>query len=267
MPSRSGSTPIVWDDTIFLNVAVHPSQGELELWSVNRSPARCRGSGPSAAATTSSASRTCRRPRRSPTAAAVWVMTGTGILKAFDFAGTELWMRDIQKDYGRFGLQLGLRVVAAAARRRALRAGAARHADRRSVVPAADRQEDRPDGVAHRAARPQARQESPDAYTTPALAQVPARRPEIVITGGDVVTGHDPATGKELWRVRGLNPENRGDYRIVASPRGRRRAADRADAREPDARGASPGGRGDVTATARGVVLHARWSGRADAGQ
>ena len=30
----------------------------------------------------------------------VWVMTGTGILKAFDFAGNELWARDIQKDYG-----------------------------------------------------------------------------------------------------------------------------------------------------------------------
>ena len=34
-------------------------------------------------------------------------MTGTGILKAFDFKGTELWMRDIQKDYGRFGLNWG----------------------------------------------------------------------------------------------------------------------------------------------------------------
>ena len=34
-------------------------------------------------------------------------MTGTGILKAFDFAGKELWTRDIQKDYGRFGLQWG----------------------------------------------------------------------------------------------------------------------------------------------------------------
>ena len=34
-------------------------------------------------------------------------MTGTGILKAFDFAGKELWSRDIQKDYGRFGLNWG----------------------------------------------------------------------------------------------------------------------------------------------------------------
>ena len=37
----------------------------------------------------------------------VWVMTGTGILKGFDFTGKELWMRDIQKEYGRFGLNWG----------------------------------------------------------------------------------------------------------------------------------------------------------------
>ena len=41
---------------------------------------------------------------------------------------------------------------------------------------------------------------------------------EIVVTGADVVTGHDPATGKELWRVDGLNPEREGNYRIIASP-------------------------------------------------
>ena len=37
----------------------------------------------------------------------MWVLTGVGILKAFDFAGKELWARDIQKDYGAFGLNWG----------------------------------------------------------------------------------------------------------------------------------------------------------------
>jgi hypothetical protein len=37
----------------------------------------------------------------------VWVMTGTGVLKAFDFEGKELWSRNIQQEYGRFGLQWG----------------------------------------------------------------------------------------------------------------------------------------------------------------
>ncbi|PYS69645.1 MAG: hypothetical protein DMF69_16300 [Acidobacteria bacterium] len=59
--------------------------------------------------------------------------------------------------------------------------------------------------------------ESPDSYTTPGLLRY-GKNVEIVITGGDCVTGHDPATGKELWRANGLNPSNDPFYRIVASP-------------------------------------------------
>jgi outer membrane protein assembly factor BamB len=62
-----------------------------------------------------------------------------------------------------------------------------------------------------------ARAESPDAYTTPAVARKGGAA-EIIVTGGDVVTGHDPGTGAELWRANGLNPGREGNYRIVASP-------------------------------------------------
>jgi outer membrane protein assembly factor BamB len=62
-----------------------------------------------------------------------------------------------------------------------------------------------------------ARAESPDAYTTPALLTVDGRD-QIVISGGDYVTGHDVATGKEIWRAGGLNPEKARNYRIIASP-------------------------------------------------
>ena len=34
-------------------------------------------------------------------------MTGTGILKAFTLDGEVLWNRDIQQDYGKFGLNHG----------------------------------------------------------------------------------------------------------------------------------------------------------------
>jgi outer membrane protein assembly factor BamB len=40
----------------------------------------------------------------------------------------------------------------------------------------------------------------------------------LIITGGDVITGHDPATGREYWRADVLNPERDRNYRIVASP-------------------------------------------------
>jgi outer membrane protein assembly factor BamB len=98
----------------------------------------------------------------------------------------------------------------------------------------------------------QARFESPDAYTTPALLRY-ATSTEIVVTGGDVVTGHDPATGKELWRANGLNPSNDGSYRIVASPV----VYDGliiAPSRERPLLALKAGGRGDVTRS------HVLWS-------
>ena len=33
-------------------------------------------------------------------------MTGTGVIKAFDLAGKELWMRDLPNDYSTFGMQV-----------------------------------------------------------------------------------------------------------------------------------------------------------------
>jgi outer membrane protein assembly factor BamB len=42
MPSRSGATPIVWNDTIFLNVAAQPDAGDVELWCLNRSDGTIR---------------------------------------------------------------------------------------------------------------------------------------------------------------------------------------------------------------------------------
>jgi outer membrane protein assembly factor BamB len=59
--------------------------------------------------------------------------------------------------------------------------------------------------------------ESPDAYTTPLLVEQNGRQ-LVVISGADYVTAHDPETGKEVWRMGGLNPRSAGNYRIVASP-------------------------------------------------
>ena len=61
-----------------------------------------------------------------------------------------------------------------------------------------------------------ATREPPDSYWTPALVKV-GDRVEIVVADGDGVTGHDPATGKELWRWRGLNPGNNPANWVIAS--------------------------------------------------
>jgi outer membrane protein assembly factor BamB len=61
-----------------------------------------------------------------------------------------------------------------------------------------------------------ARHESPDNYATPQLAAVGGRQ-QLVISGGDYVTGHDLATGKELWRIGGFNPNDNPANRTIAS--------------------------------------------------
>ena len=251
MPSRSGATPIVWNDTIFLNVALHPSQGELELWSVDRNSGAVAWKRPVSGGNNIQRKQNMSSPSPVTDGGAVWVMTGTGILKAFDFKGTELWMRDIQKDYGRFGLNWGY-ASSPLLHEDALYVQVLHgmRTDDPSYLLRLDKKTGR---TVWRVERPtDAQQESPDSYTTPALLKY-GNATEIVITGGDAVTGHDPGTGKELWRVRGLNPDNRGDYRIVASPLVAGGLVI-APTRENPMLVVKPGGRGDVTAS------HVAWS-------
>src|SRR4029078_12437769 len=59
--------------------------------------------------------------------------------------------------------------------------------------------------------------ESPDSYRTPVLLRY-GNQTEIVVAGADCGTGTYPATGKELWRGNGLNPNRETDFRTIASP-------------------------------------------------
>ena len=146
----------------------------------------------------------------------VWVMTGTGLLKAFDLAGTEKWSRDIPTEYGRFGLQWGYASSPLLLEDSlVVQVLHGMHTDDPSYVMRIDKMTGK---NMWRVMRPtRAEFESPDAYTTPTLVKTAAGT-EIVVTGADVVTGHDMASGREIWRVDGLNPRNSFDYRIVASP-------------------------------------------------
>jgi outer membrane protein assembly factor BamB len=63
----------------------------------------------------------------------------------------------------------------------------------------------------------EAKEESKDAYGTPVVRE-DGGRPEILLLGGDCVTGHDPDTGKELWRWGEWNPSRIGQWRIIPTP-------------------------------------------------
>ena len=251
MPGRSGSTPIIWGDYIFLNVGTADESGDLELWALDRSNGRMRWKGAIAGGNHRERKQNMSSPSPSTDGRTVWVMTGVGVLKAFDFQGKELWARDIQKEYGRFGLNWGY------ASSPLLHEGQlyvqvlhGMKTDDPSYVMRIDGASGKTVWKSERATR--AIQESPDSYTTPALLRYGSST-EIVVSGGDIVTGHDPASGKELWRVDGLNPENNPYYRIIASPLVVRDMII-APTREKPMLAIKAGGRGDVTAT------HKLWS-------
>ena len=63
----------------------------------------------------------------------------------------------------------------------------------------------------------QAKMESLEAFTTP-MPFTHNGRSEILILGGDDVTGHHPETGEELWRWGTWNPTRITHWRLVPSP-------------------------------------------------
>ena len=213
MPSWTGATPVIWGERIFLNVA---EGNDLYLWCVDRTKGEAIWKKHLGNGNTKMRKQNMSSPSPVTDGKSVWVMTGTGVLKSFDFSGNELWARDVQKDYGRFGLNWGyasspllyddalfVQVL---------------HGMRTNDPSYLLRVDKKTGKTVWRVERPtKAIMESPDSYTTPALVRQ-GDSVEIVITGGDCVTGHDPATGKELWRANGLNPDNHPNYRIVASP-------------------------------------------------
>jgi outer membrane protein assembly factor BamB len=216
LPAYSGSTPIIWGDTVFLNVATAANSGTLELWAVDRVTKSVSWKRPLAPSNEMQRKQNMSTPSPVTDGRHVWVMTGVGILKAFDFQGKEIWARDIQKDYGRFGIQWGYASSP-------LLQGDALYVqvlhgmltDDPSYVLKIDKMTGKTLWRVERLT--DAPNESPDAYTTPAWIEANGRA-ELIITGGDVVSGHDPATGREYWRADVLNPRKDRAYRLVASP-------------------------------------------------
>lgn len=245
LPQWSGATPIIWGETIFLNVA-EADGDELSLWALNRATGETLWKTHLSKGNNKQRKQNMSSPSPVTDGTTVWVVTGTGILRAFDFKGTELWMRDIQQDYGRFGLNWGY-------------ANSPLLLDGDLIVPVLHgmKTDDpsyilRIDGKSGttkwKVERPnKAIRESPDSYITPALVRNGGLN-EIVINGADVVTGHDPVSGKELWRVDGLNPDNDPSYRIVASPVVHNQLII-APTRERPMLAIKAGGRGDVTSS------------------
>jgi outer membrane protein assembly factor BamB len=104
MPAWTGSTPIIWRDLIFLNVA---DGDNLYLWCVDRRQPSVVWKQLLGGGNMKLQKQNMSSPSPVTDGQNVFALTGTGVLKGFDLKGREIWARDIQKDYGHFGLNWG----------------------------------------------------------------------------------------------------------------------------------------------------------------
>jgi outer membrane protein assembly factor BamB len=228
LPSWSAATPAVWQDTIFVTSAEKgftrlrsgPRPGEevpdkIFLIAINRKDGSIRwqrliDSGNRLFRKQNSAS-----PSPITDGNLVWIMTGNGKLTCFTLEGKELWKRDIQAEYGKFGLNHGYASTPLLHRDRLyVQVLHGMHTDDPSYVLAADKSTGK---TIWKVERPtDAQSESPDNYATPQLATVEGKL-QLIISGADYVTGHDLDSGKELWRIGGFNPTNNRANRTIAS--------------------------------------------------
>lgn len=145
----------------------------------------------------------------------VWTMTGSGIFSCYDFKGEKYWERNIPEEYGAFGLNHGYASTPLLHRGRLyVQVLHGMKTDEPSYVFAVDPKSGK---TVWKVERPtDADFESPDDYSTPIVIRSKGKE-QLVVSGGDYVTGHDLGSGKELWRMGGLNPERQRAYRTIAS--------------------------------------------------
>ena len=244
LPGRGNSTPVVWDDHIFITCGIGRGQagrdgvlcfdwkGKLR-WQRELGPQRPgrnrNGSGSSPSVVTDG--------KR------IFAYFKSGTVAALDFDGKVLWKKDLQKAYGRDTLwwDLGTSPVLAGGNV----VIAVMHEGRSYVVAL------KPDTgkVAWKVDRMfRCARESDQSYTTPMVTKEEGKT-VLVIWGADHVTGHDAADGKMLWSCAGFNPNNTAMWRVISSPSISAGVAVVSHARGKKLAAVKLGGRGDVTKT------------------
>lgn len=232
LPWWSGSTPIVWGDHIFVTspeAATPENEKEVPRDDGPHAPGGpmllllCLNRADGAILWTRELGRDNRLKRKqnmsSPSPVtdgeSVWVMTGMGKLFRFDFAGAEKWKRDINAEYKIMGQMWGYASSPTLAGDKLVLAVLHGYeTDDPSFLLALNKATGE---TLWKAERPNdALQESPDSYATPQVCSFGGQA-QIVMNGGDAITGTDPTTGKELWRVAGTNPDKSPWYRTIGS--------------------------------------------------
>ncbi|MEE2886143.1 MAG: PQQ-binding-like beta-propeller repeat protein [Planctomycetota bacterium] len=223
LPGPGASTPIVVGDRIFLTAA-DTGRDRLVAMCLNRKDGKVlwmkdagSGYGGESGSRTGGRRASYASPSATTDGETVVFFFGNGDLVGYDLDGKRLWRRNVQQDYGKFAfnwtfaasptiwegkvflpvLQRDQPIGRSRGRRDGDEGRPAAPAKIESFILAADPKTGK---TLYKHVRPSpARMESLESYTT-AIPWDAQGRKELLLVGGDVLTGHDPENGKELWR-------------------------------------------------------------------
>ena len=227
LPGPSGATPAVWGDSIF--VSSPDAQKNLLLLCLDRKDGKVRWQKQLATGDLTVGRGNMASPSPVTDGKNVFVLYGTGDLAGLDFDGNIKWQRNLGADYGRFAImwlygsspllfdgRLYVQVLQRNPVPNNYPALAGGDPARESYLLALDPATGK---TLWKTPRPSdAKMESAESYATPVPATGADGKAQLLLVGGNCLTGHDPATGAELWRGYGLNPKDGEWMRIVASP-------------------------------------------------
>lgn len=228
MPGISGATPAVWGDSVFVSSA--DANKNLLLLCLDRKTGKVKWQKIVAEGANIEKGRgNMASPSPVVDGKAVYALFGSGDLVAFDFAGQELWRRNLGTDYGKFAImwtygsspllfdgKLYVQVLQRSPAPPDYPGVAGAAGDRESYLLALDPATGK---TIWKHVRPSdAKLESSESYASPVPHLGADGKSQILIVGGDCVTGHDPATGAELWRGYGINRKKGEWMRVVPSP-------------------------------------------------
>ena len=238
LPGRGASTPAVWDSKIFLsygtkgaNIAVCLNREGKELWT--KTIGKARGGKHKKASPANSSPVTDGKH--------VYFYFKSGDFACLDMEGKVVWSKNLQDEYGEDTLWWDLgtspvllddKIIVAC-----VQSGP-------SYIAAFDKMTG--EEIWKEKRELNAPEEANQSYSTPMVVEHDGKK-QLIVLGADYVTSHDPANGKELWRVGDLNPTNHKYFRSISSP-----VCDNQRVYAPYARGDSLtaidlGGKGDVT--------------------
>ncbi|HUR45872.1 MAG TPA: PQQ-binding-like beta-propeller repeat protein [Candidatus Saccharimonadales bacterium] len=223
MPGPAASSPIVWGDHVFVSSIDTPTKTLLAM-ALDRKSGKVLWQQKVGEGIRRDEKSNFASPSPTTDGQKVIFFYGNGDLVAFDFAGKQLWARNIEKDYGAFAFQWTFSsspvLYGGKLYLQVLQRDVPVHGRGRTDAPIESYllgMDPATGKTLWKVLRPSAAvAESKESFATPIVYEFNGQK-ELIIAGGDCLTGNDLQTGKELWRWATWNPNKIGHWRLVPS--------------------------------------------------